>query len=190
MMNFPAWRCARTSARICWTSVAIVAAKAGSTQYVIPRTVASGVLGGLHSAATSVPAQRNSAASVSAGRSMLIGLPPSRPRRDERRALGPERAAERLSERRLTVGRRRRHRETLPHSDQLGRVGAPVGDRDDDDRRAEPDRRRQLRERRAEPRTAREADGAAFGVDEMGRDRRGQREPYRGRPVGGDELPG
>src|SRR2546430_5280655 len=100
MMNFPAWRCARTSARICWTRVAIVAAKAGSTQYVIPRTVASGVLGGLHSAATSGPAQRNSAASVSAGRSMLIGLPPLRPRRDERRALGPERAAERLSERR------------------------------------------------------------------------------------------
>src|SRR3989442_2269867 len=115
MMNFPAWRCARTSARICWTRVAIVAAKTGSTQYVIPRIVASGVLGGLHSAATSVPAQRNSA-----GRSMLIDLPPSRPRRDERRALGPERAAERLSERRLTVGRRRRHRETLPHPDEFG----------------------------------------------------------------------
>src|SRR3989442_1037555 len=87
MMNFPAWRCARTSARICWTRVAIIAAKAGSTQYVIPRTVASGVLGGLHSAATSVPAQRNSAASVSAGRSLLIGLPPLRPRGDERRAV-------------------------------------------------------------------------------------------------------
>src|SRR5438093_2056485 len=88
MMSFPAWRCARTSARICWTRVAIVAAKAGSTQYVIPSTVASGVLGGLHSAATSVPAQRNSAASVSAGRSTLIGLPPLRPRGDERRAVG------------------------------------------------------------------------------------------------------
>src|SRR5438093_11647970 len=136
MMSFPAWRCARTSARICWTRVAIVAAKAGSTQYVIPSTVASGVLGGLHSAAATVPAQRNSAASVSAGRSTLIGLPPLRPRGDERRAVGPERAAERLSERRLAVGRRRRHRETLPHPDQLGRVGGPVGDRDDDDRRA------------------------------------------------------
>src|SRR5438093_10673997 len=135
-MYFCACRGSLTSARHCGTRVAIVAEKAGSTQYVIPRMVASGALGGLHSAATSVPAQRNSAASVSAGRSMLIGLPPLRPRRDERRALGPERAAERLSERRLTVGRRRRHRETLPPPDQLGRVGGPVGDRDDDDRRA------------------------------------------------------
>src|SRR3989475_13176247 len=102
-MNSPAWRWPRTPARICGTRVAIVGAKAGPTQYVVPRTVASGVLGGLHSAATSVPAQRNSAASVSAGRSLLIGLPPLRPRGDERRAVGPERAAERLSERRLTV---------------------------------------------------------------------------------------
>src|SRR5439155_11574944 len=179
MMTFPAWRCARTSARICWTRAAIVAAKAESTQYFIPRTVASGVLGGLHSAAPNVAAQRNSAASVSAGRSTLIGLPPLQPRRDERRAVGAERASERLSERRLTVGRRRRHPETLPHSDQLGRVGAPVGERDDHDRRAQSDRRRQLGERRAEPRAAREADGAALGVDEMGGDRRGQGESYR-----------
>src|SRR5712671_5829262 len=92
---------------------------------------------------------------------------------DQRRSGGCERSTERLGEPRLAVDGGHRYPDALAPPHQSGRVRRAVVEDDHDDGRAEPRRGLELARGRRQPGRAREADDAAIGMDEVGRDRGG-----------------